>query len=131
MKKTRVLALVLLGCAVLVGIVRMTWRTHHVEAVVLRPGTIAAQDAAAHIGQSITVEGIVSEVHVSDRVTFIDLGGRYPNKEFTGVIFSENYGAFPDVTELQGRTIDISGTVQLYGERPEIVLTSANQIRRR
>ncbi|MBI3676486.1 MAG: nucleotide-binding protein [Proteobacteria bacterium] len=124
-------ALVLLGCAVLVGIVRLTFRAHHSEAVVLRPGTIAAQDAAAHIGQAITVEGIVSEVHVSTRVTFIDVGGRYPNEKFTGVIFSDDYGAFPEVTKLQGRTIDISGTIRLYGARPEIVLKSANQIRRR
>ncbi|MBI3676470.1 MAG: hypothetical protein HY243_07610 [Proteobacteria bacterium] len=94
-------ALVLLGCAVVVGVVRMTLRPHHPEAVVSRPGIVAAQDAAAHIGQAITVEGIVSEVHVGDRVTFIDLGGRYPNEEFTGVIFSDDYRTFPDVTKLQ------------------------------
>jgi DNA/RNA endonuclease YhcR with UshA esterase domain len=136
MKKTRLAALVLLGCAVVVGVVRMTFRPHRAEPAISRPetsrsGTIAAQDAAAHIGQSITVEGIVSDVHVADRVTFVDLGGRYPNEDLTGVIFSENYGAFPDVTKLQGDTVDITGTVRLYDGRPEIILTSADQIHRR
>ena len=41
---------------------------------------IAAADAKAHVGQTVTVEGVVSEVHTaaSGRATFIDIGGRYP-----------------------------------------------------
>lgn len=94
-----------------------------------RPGTVAAADAAAHVGEAITVEGIVSEVHVSERATFIDLGSRYPNEEFTGVIFTSDAGAFSDVDAYEGKTVDITGSVQLYRGRPEIILTSPSQIR--
>ena len=71
----------------------------------------------------------MSEVHVSQRATFIDLGGRYPNEKFTGVIFTSDAGAFSNVSAYEGRTVDITGTVQLYRGRPEIVLKSPSQIR--
>ena len=58
---------------------------------------IAAADAAKHVGETVTVEGTVSAVHTESRsgVTFIDVGGRYPDQAFTGVIFkvtSANFG---------------------------------------
>jgi DNA/RNA endonuclease YhcR with UshA esterase domain len=86
-------------------------------------------EARDRIGRRVTVEGVVSEVHFAERATFIDLDGRYPNEQFTGVIFAGDGFAFPDVGVLRGRRIAITGTVQLYRGRPEIVLTSANQVR--
>jgi hypothetical protein len=47
--------------------------------------TIMPSDAPSHIGEHITVEGIVMEVHhaASGRATFLNMGGRYPNNVFT------------------------------------------------
>jgi DNA/RNA endonuclease YhcR with UshA esterase domain len=129
MKKTVLIALAVLGCSVFSGLFLASFHLQRAEAVISPSNTIAASAAASHIGQSITIEGIVSEVHVADRATFIDIGGRYPDEEFTGVIFPESYSAFPDVAELEGKTVDISGTVQLYRGKPEIILRSADQVR--
>jgi hypothetical protein len=43
--------------------------------------TIRPDEAPWHLGQVVTVEGVVSDVHhaASGRATFIDIGGRYPN----------------------------------------------------
>jgi hypothetical protein len=130
MKNTILLALAIVGCGVLAGIIWGTFHTGRAEALAAaRPGTIAAATAADHVGQSVTVEGIVSDVHVAARAIFIDVGAPYPDEDFAGVIFSEDFGAFPNVTALEGNAVDISGTIQLYRGRPEIVLTSASQVR--
>src|SRR5579859_5321504 len=86
--------------------------------------TITPSEAQSHVGEHVTVEGIVSEVHhaTSGRATFIDMGGRYPNNVFTAVIFSGDAPKFPSVDSLQGKTIDITGTITLYKKRPEIIL---------
>lgn len=91
---------------------------------------IPPENAAAHIGQTVTVEGVATEVHTDDRsgVTFIDMGGRYPNHLFTGVIFSDSAGTFPNVHSIEGRAVDISGQVRLYKGKPEIILRSASQL---
>ena len=95
--------------------------------------TIRPADARAHVGESVTVEGTVDEVHTARRsgVTFLDLGGRYPNQIFTGVIFAEDAGKFPAVHALEGKTVDISGRVRLYRGRPEIILRDAGQLKAR
>jgi len=91
-------------------------------------GPAAARD---HVGETVTVQGAVEEVYTAARsgVTFLDLGGRYPNETFTGVIFAGDAGAFPNVHALEGKTVDISGRVQLYHGRPEIILRDAKQIK--
>lgn len=90
---------------------------------------IPASEASSHTGETATVEGQVAEVFTSRRGdTFIDLGGRYPNETFTGVIFRSNAGAFGDVSGLQGSTVDLTGTITNYRGRPEIILRSRDQI---
>jgi DNA/RNA endonuclease YhcR with UshA esterase domain len=92
---------------------------------------ISPTEAGAHVGQTATVEGVVSDVHVSPKETFINMGGSYPDNALTGVIFSENASAFPDVQNLDGKTVNISGTIQLYKGKPEIILRSAYQLKAR
>ncbi len=93
--------------------------------------TIAPPDAQKYVGKSVTVEGVVAAVHhaASAKVTFIDIGGRYPDNAFTGVILADDAAKFPDVDSLQGKTIDITGTITLYNQRPEIILKDAAQIK--
>jgi exonuclease VII large subunit len=92
--------------------------------------TIAPTDAKARVGQTVTVEGNVSDVHTGrSGTTFIDIGGRYPENALTAVIFIGDLAKFPGVKALDGRTVDINGSVQLYRGRPEIILKSAEQLR--
>jgi DNA/RNA endonuclease YhcR with UshA esterase domain len=93
--------------------------------------TISANDARSHLGQSVTVEGTVSEVHLDNRsgVTFIDIDGNYPREAFTGVIFEEAAATFPNVNSLVGKLVDITGKVQVYKGRVEIILMDSAQLR--
>jgi len=83
-----------------------------------------------NVGETATVEGVVSEVHVAARsgVTFIDLGGRYPDNSFTAVIWPEDTGKFPNVGALYGQKIRITGLLKLYQGKQEIILKDADQL---
>jgi DNA/RNA endonuclease YhcR with UshA esterase domain len=93
--------------------------------------TITPAESRSHVDEHITVEGVVTEVHhaASGRATFINMGGRYPNHLFNAVIFADAAPKFPNVDTLQGKTIDITGTIKLYNKTPEIILNDAEQIK--
>ena len=97
----------------------------------LAQAVIAPCDAQKHVGEKVTVEGPVSDVlpAPSGRVTFIDMGGRYPNNCFSGVIFADDVGKFPNVNALDGKTVDITGAVRLYQGRAEIILNDPAQVK--
>jgi DNA/RNA endonuclease YhcR with UshA esterase domain len=92
---------------------------------------IAPPEAKDHVGETVTVEGIVSEVHhaASGKVTFLDMGGRYPNNPFAGVIFSDDANKFPDIDICDGKTGDVTGRVQRYRGAPEIILNDPGQLK--
>src|SRR5690242_16902461 len=87
---------------------------------------ITDEQAAAHVGQQVVVQGTVAGVYTSrSRNTFINFGGTYPNQDFTAVIFSEASSSFANVEQLQGERVAISGVVRLYRGKAEIILRSA------
>jgi hypothetical protein len=91
---------------------------------------ISAEDAAEHAGDFATVEGFVRNVHTarSGSATFIDLDGVYPDSPFSAVIFAGDFEDVGDVHNLVGRTVAITGEIRMYRNRPEIVVSSRNQI---
>jgi DNA/RNA endonuclease YhcR with UshA esterase domain len=92
---------------------------------------IAAADAPKHVGETVTVEGTVSAVHTDSRsgVTFIDMGGRYPDQTFTGVIFKADANKFPNVESLTGKVVDMTGPVHDFKGKPETILNDPAQIK--
>jgi DNA/RNA endonuclease YhcR with UshA esterase domain len=92
--------------------------------------TIGPNETKAHVGQPVTVEAAITDVHTGrSGVTFIDMGGRYPDNNFVAVIFADDAAKFPNASALEGKTVTISGPVQLYQGKPEIVLKSADQLK--
>jgi hypothetical protein len=93
------------------------------------PSAISAADAASHVGESATVEG-TAHVHTarSGSATFIDLDGVYPDNPFSAVIFEDDRAAVGDVSAFEGRAVGISGEIQMYRDKPQIVVSSRNQI---
>jgi DNA/RNA endonuclease YhcR with UshA esterase domain len=92
---------------------------------------VAPADAPKHLGETVTIEGTVGEVHIDARsgVTFINMGGRFPNQACTGVIFKDDASKFPGVDGLTGKVIDITGRVKDYKGRCEIILNDAGQLK--
>lgn len=90
--------------------------------------TITPHEAASHIGQVATVEGTASVYTTKSGVTFVDLGGYGRSSPFTGVIFKDNAGKFPNVNVLSGKVVDIHGRIKEYRGKPEIILNNAGQL---
>ena len=84
-----------------------------------------------NIGEAATVEGVVDEVHVARNsgTIFLDMGGEYPNNTFTAVIWPEDASRFPNVSALSGQTVKVTGMLQLYRGKQEIILREASQLR--
>jgi hypothetical protein len=88
-------------------------------------------EAAQHVGQKATVEGTVVEVFTSNKGnTFIDFGGDYPHQTFTGYVpaGSALAGGDSSLAALEGKRIKITGTIDLYKGKPEIKITSKDQL---
>lgn len=92
---------------------------------------VAATEAKWHIGQTVTVEGVVSEVFTSQSggTTFICMGDAYSKDAFTAVIFAHRMSAVGDLSGLAGKTVDIVGMIQNYEGAPEIIISARDQIR--
>jgi DNA/RNA endonuclease YhcR with UshA esterase domain len=62
--------------------------------------------------------------------TFINLGGEYPNKKFAGYIAAvSKIISRKQLTMLSGKTVSITGTIELYQGKPEINIIRADQIK--
>jgi len=87
-------------------------------------------DAAQYVGKNVEVRGLVIAVYTSQKGnTFLNFGGKYPNQTFTGYFpASSPLAAEQWLRTLQGKEIGISGTVELYKEKPEIKVLSRSQI---
>jgi DNA/RNA endonuclease YhcR with UshA esterase domain len=90
---------------------------------------VISTDAAKFAGQNVTIEGVVTEVRVSQNGTaFIDMDGKYPNNQFTAVVFPQNIGNFDNVKSYEGKTVQISGPVAKYEGKAEIGVRGLGQI---
>jgi DNA/RNA endonuclease YhcR with UshA esterase domain len=91
--------------------------------------TVEPADAGKHVGETVTVDGVVVAVHTAPNgMILLDLGGTYPDNKFVAVIFPKNTPAFDSIAGYVGNEVAISGSVQLYQGKPEITLTNAGQI---
>jgi DNA/RNA endonuclease YhcR with UshA esterase domain len=92
--------------------------------------TIGPAETKAYVGKPVTVEAAITDVHTArSGATFIDMGGEFPDNEFVAVIFADDAAKFPNASSLEGKTVTITGTVQMYQGKPEIVLKSASQLK--
>ncbi|MEM8946817.1 MAG: endonuclease/exonuclease/phosphatase family protein [Planctomycetota bacterium] len=91
--------------------------------------TIYWSDAADAIGDVAYVCGKVVGVRDIGTITFINFDDNRPPK-FTAVVFDDYYGKFPDQikTLYEGKIVKIRGQITTHRDRPQIVLTSPDQI---
>ena len=95
-----------------------------------RAETIAPSDAKTHVGQTVTIHASVDEVKTGrGGATFLDMGGAFPDNAFAAVIFASDLAKFPSAKTLKGKTVAISGPVELYQGKPEIILKTADQLK--
>ena len=94
---------------------------------------ISPDEAAKHAGETATVCGIVAGAKYAAQIrgglTFIDFGKPYPNSSFTAVIFAADRAKFGTPEKgLAGKQVCVTGRIEMFSSKPEIVLTDAKQL---
>ena len=89
-----------------------------------------------HIGDSVKVKGKIFGVRYFESAknspTLINVGGAYPNQVYTIVIFGDvrkKLGFDPEESKHAGGTAIVTGKVELYRDKPQIVITDPAQLR--
>ena len=92
---------------------------------------IKDSEAIQYVGKEVEVQGRVVSVTSSPLGTaFINFGGEYPNQTFSGFIAAgSKIASHKKLAMIHGKTISITGTIELYKGKPEIKVVSADQIK--
>jgi hypothetical protein len=97
---------------------------------------ITASEAKDHIGKTATVYGVVASANYAiqskGQPTFLDLDKPNPDPIFISLIWGHdrpNFGTGTPETELKGKRICVTGKIEQYRGKPEIVLHDPSQLK--
>jgi DNA/RNA endonuclease YhcR with UshA esterase domain len=97
---------------------------------------IKLEELKDHIGDSVKVQGRISSARylesTNNTPTFINVGGVYPNQLLTIVIWGDvrkKMGYDPSDKKNLGGLAVVIGKVELYKDKPQIVITDPSQLR--
>jgi uncharacterized coiled-coil protein SlyX len=91
--------------------------------------TISWEEADKHVGENVTVEGRVVDVHCSPLSCLLAFEPSF--NRFTAVVQAERFDAMPpDQIEqrFKGKSVRVHGTIQPRDGKPEIVITGPDAI---
>jgi hypothetical protein len=88
--------------------------------------TISVNDAAFHYGEQVTITSKVFGTRDFGSMVLVNLGAAYPESPLTVVLRGD---AKSLGNALQDKTITVTGKVENYKDKPEIVVTDSQQIR--
>jgi DNA/RNA endonuclease YhcR with UshA esterase domain len=88
---------------------------------------LTSKEAKDHIGETVSVMGKVADVYTSKNGrTLINFDDKYPNQTFTVVIPEDSK---IDISNIKaGVTLTVSGLIESYKDKPEIIVKSQDQI---
>lgn len=94
---------------------------------------VAPDSAAYYAGKEVTVCAAVAGTYLSQKkqyIAYLNLERPYPESPLTAVIFETGLERFDydPVEALRGKTICITGRVELYKGKPQIVVNFPGQI---
>lgn len=93
------------------------------------PSKIGALDAPKFYGREMIVTGTVAQVSIRPGIVFLNLDKPYPKSPFTLVIFPSATNQFGNLKSLKGSSVEATGKIVDYHNRPEIVLEKASQLK--
>lgn len=98
-----------------------------ITAISFSQDEISSKDAKNFIGETKTVKGIVASVFTSNKGTIlINFDEKHPNSTFVAVIKPDAGVKYDDIKE--GVTLTITGKIEDFKGKPEIILTEQSQI---
>jgi hypothetical protein len=100
------------------------------ELAKIYPNGIEAKEAGEKVGKRVNVFARVFGVNSTGTITRLSLGGSYPNNPLTVVIFAKNYDKFdvPFEDLFKGQNIRVKGTIELYKDKPQLIIENPDDI---
>lgn len=91
--------------------------------------TVTTNQAKDFVGEFKYVKGLVAGISTTKSgITYINLDAKYPDNIFSAVIFKDYKDIFDLAALNKCKNIVIYGKIELYKEKPQIVLKEASQI---
>ncbi len=88
------------------------------------------EEAPKHLGETTCVTGkVLKVVQTKTNTSFLDFCEDYRKCPFTVVVFAKDLANVGDVKLLEGKAIEIHGTIQQYEGRAQIVLRDKRQLK--
>ena len=95
---------------------------------VVAPVVVPPEEAAGHVGKTVTVKGKVDGQKSSKSGnTYLNFGGKFPNHVFSCLLRAKNFT--DPVPTFEGKMVEVTGKVTQYEGKPQIELTSLSEIR--
>ena len=97
--------------------------------------SVKLEDAAKHVGDSVTVCGKVAGgiflEQMENGPTFLSLGAAYPDQLLTLVIWKDQRGQYEIAPETQfmDKDVCVTGKIVIMRDRPQIVIYKKDQIK--
>ena len=95
---------------------------------------ISSEKAKYYVGENVLITGKIKEIKESSTGNiFLNFEKKYPNNPFTIVIFASDRADIQsdfrtNWVNLVNVTITVSGIIETYKDKPEIILKKAEQI---
>ena len=91
---------------------------------------INVDSAANHYGEKVTICSKVYGTKALEKLTLINIGDAYPKSPLTIVIFAKDRSNFKEAPDAMynDKTICVTGVIKEYNSKPEIIVTSSDQI---
>lgn len=86
-------------------------------------------EAAKHVGEDATVTGMVVAVGKSKQGSvYLNMGQKFPKQTFSGVVHAPEADKVGDMSKFDHQRVTITGKIELYNDKPQIVITAPEQI---
>ena len=91
---------------------------------------VEAKEAVNYVSKSITVCSRIYGIRSTEKITQINIEAPFPNSPFTIIIFAYSYNKFPQpIAEYyKDKNICVKGKVELYKDKPQIIIDNPEDI---
>ena len=90
---------------------------------------ISSQEVKFHIGDSLAIRGYVADIYLSDKVAYINFENKFPKNIFSCAVFENRFNDFGDLSKYKEKTVEVTGKITTYKNKPQVILNSKDQIR--
>lgn len=94
-----------------------------------QPQQISTDSVQNYLGKYVTIVAKVTGVKETEKITYINLDGAYPNQKLTVVVFvGDRKKIKNDLKNYDGEQVKVTGNITMYKGKPQIKLESEDQI---